>query len=210
MANEQNLVQRYGVAERINHWTVAIAFILLALSGLALFHPAFFFLSNLFGSGTWDRILHPFIGVVLFLSFLGLAAKFWSDNHVTAADREWGKHFSAIVANREKNLPEIGKYNLGQKYVFWILVWSITILLVTGIVIWQPYFAPVFPVGLVRFAVLIHAIGAFIAILTIIVHIYAAIWTKGSVRAMTRGTVTSAWAKHHHPGWYKEISKGVK
>ncbi len=210
MAIETNLVQRYGAAERFNHWLVAITFILLALSGLALFHPAFFFLYNLFGSPTWDRILHPFIGVVLFLSFMGLAAKFWSDNHITAADREWAKRFSDIVANRDENLPEIGKYNLGQKYVFWTLVLSIPILLVTGIIVWQPYFAPMFPIGLVRFAVLIHAIAAFVAIITIIVHIYAAIWTKGSVRAMTRGTVTAAWAKHHHPGWYKRVSKEVK
>ncbi len=210
MAIETKLVQRYGAAERFNHWLVAITFILLALSGLALFHPAFFFLGNLFGSPTWDRILHPFIGIVMFLSFLGLAAKFWRDNHITAADREWGKHFSEIVANRERNLPEIGKYNLGQKYVFWTLVYMIPILLVTGLIVWQPYFAPLFTIGLVRFAVVIHAVAAFIAIVTIIVHIYAAIWTKGSVRAMTRGTVTVAWAKHHHPAWYKDVSKGAE
>ena len=69
MNNEPNLVQRHGINERLNHWVVAITFILLALSGLALFHPAFFFLTNLFGGGTWSRILHPFIGVVMFVSF---------------------------------------------------------------------------------------------------------------------------------------------
>jgi formate dehydrogenase gamma subunit (EC 1.2.1.2) len=51
---------------------------------------------------------------------------------------------------------------------------------------------------------------AFIAIVTIIVHVYAAIWTKGTIRAMTRGTVTVAWAKYHHLLWYKEISKENK
>ena len=47
-----------------------------ALSGLALFHPALFWLSNLFGGGPWTRILHPFMGVVMFVLFLGLVLQF--------------------------------------------------------------------------------------------------------------------------------------
>lgn len=210
MSNETNLVQRHNANERLNHWVVAITFVLLALSGLALFHPAFFFLTNLFGSGTWARILHPFIGVVMFVSFLSLAAKFWKENHITDADREWGKHLAEIMANKAKQLPEIGKYNFGQKSLFWTLVVIIPALMVSGFIIWQPWFAPVFAIGVVRFAVLIHALAAFIAIVAIIVHVYAALWTRGSIRAMTRGTVTVAWAKHHHPAWYKEVSKGAK
>lgn len=210
MSNENNLVQRHGINERLNHWVVAIAFVLLALSGLALFHPAFFFLTNLFGGGTWSRILHPFIGIVAFVSFLVLVARFRQDNQITNADREWQKHLRDIMANKARNLPEIGKYNIGQKYLFWALVVLIPALMVSGFIIWQPYFAPVFPIGLVRLAVLVHALAAFFAIIAIIVHVYAAIWTSGSIRAMTRGTVTAAWAKHHHPAWYKDVSKGVK
>ncbi len=206
MSNEQNLVQRHGMNERLNHWVVAITFVLLALSGLALFHPAFFFLTNLFGGGTWSRILHPFIGVVMFVSFLALAAKFRNDNRITDADREWGKHLAEIMANKARNLPEIGKYNYGQKALFWALVVIVPTLMVSGFIIWQPYFAPAFPIALVRFAVLIHALAAFIGIIAIIVHVYAAIWTPGSIRAMTRGTVTAAWARHHHPAWYKQVS----
>jgi formate dehydrogenase subunit gamma len=41
-----------------------------------------------------------------------------------------------------------------------------------------------------------------------IVHVYAAYWTRGSIRAMTRGTVSAAWAKHHCAGWYKEMKDG--
>jgi len=44
----------------------------------------------------------------------------------------------------------------------------------------------------------------------IIVHIYAAYWVRGTIRAMTQGTVPRAWAKHHHPGWYREVTKGAK
>ncbi len=208
--SDKDLLQRHDVNQRLNHWAVAIAFVLLALSGLALFHPAFFFLTSLFGGGTWARILHPFIGVVMFASFLGMAARFRDDNRITDADREWGKHIADFLAKRTTGLPEAGKYNYPQKLLFWTLMTVIPVLLVSGFIIWQPWFAPAFPIGLVRLAVLVHALAAFVAILAILAHVYAAIWTPGSLRSMTRGTVTAAWARHHHPAWYKAITRGAK
>jgi len=202
------LVKRYTSRERANHWLIAICFILLAISGLALFHPAFFFLSHLLGGGTWSRILHPFIGVLLAVAFFFFAIGMWGQNKITAADREWQKRLGDILCNKTQGLPEIGKYNIGQKYLFWTLVLSIALLLVSGIAIWQPWFAPAFPIGIVRAAALLHAVAGFVAILAIIIHIYSAIWVKGSIRAMTRGTVSAAWARHHHPAWYNDVRKG--
>jgi formate dehydrogenase subunit gamma len=208
--NDDNLIERFKPADRANHWLTAITLILLALSGLALFHPAFFWLTNLFGGGTWTRILHPFIGVVLAVSFWMLAQRFHADNRLTAADREWMRRIRDVVANRSQNLPEVGRYNAGQKYLFWTMVTTIALLLVSGIVIWQPWFTPWFSIGLVRVAALVHALAAFVLTAGVLVHIYAVIWIKGTLRGMTRGSVTRAWAKHHHPGWYREVSKGPK
>ena len=210
MNKHSNVVARYTPSERGNHWFTAVMFILVALSGLTLFHPAFFFLSDLFGGGTWARILHPFLGVVLLITFLGLAARFGRDNRITDADRAWGKQLGKYLRNQATDLPEIGKYNLGQKYLFWLLVVTIPLAAVSGMIIWQPYFAPAFGVTVLRVAVVIHALSAFVAIAAIMVHIYAAIWTKGSVRAMTRGVVSVAWARHHHPAWYRKVVKGTK
>ncbi|HEX3636292.1 MAG TPA: formate dehydrogenase cytochrome b556 subunit, partial [Paraburkholderia sp.] len=53
------LIQRYTPNERTNHWITAITFVLLALSGLAMFHPAMSWLYAIFGGGQWTRILHP-------------------------------------------------------------------------------------------------------------------------------------------------------
>jgi formate dehydrogenase subunit gamma len=78
-------IERYGAATRINHWTVAISFVLLALSGLALFHPALFWLTNLFGGGPWTRILHPFIGCFMVAAFLLLSVKTVARQHAAAA-----------------------------------------------------------------------------------------------------------------------------
>ena len=200
------LIQRYTPAERVNHWAVTITFILLALSGLALFHPAFFFLANLFGGGVWTRILHPFIGVLMVALFIFMAQRFAPHNHITDTDRKWIRQIEDVVRNNDEKLPEAGKYNAGQKYLFWTLVVCILLLFVTGIIIWQPYFAPKMPVGLLRLAVLVHAVAAFVSIAGILVHIYAAFWVKGSIKAMTRGTVSRAWAQHHHPAWFRQVT----
>jgi len=204
--NHDNLVQRYTPRERAIHWIVAIAFVLAALSGLALFYPAFFALSALFGGGPGTRILHPFIGVVMFAVFCVTMVRFWHLNKVTDADRQWMKRIGDVIANRDDDLPEVGKYNAGQKYLFWVIVVMMWLLIASGIAMWRPYFADSFPIWLNRIAVVVHATAAFILIAGIMVHVYAAIWVKGTMRAMTRGTVTRAWAKHHHAGWYREIS----
>src|SRR5262245_15844551 len=204
--SDPNLIQRYTPTERGNHWIVAICFFLAALSGLALFHPGFFFFSSLFGGGPWTRILHPFLGVAMFIFFCFMMSRYWQVNKLTDNDRIWIKRLRDVIMNEERNMPEVGKYNAGQKNLFWTLVVCLWLLLISGIMMWRPYFTEGVPIWLNRIAVVVHAVSAFVLILGIILHIYAAIWTKGSIRAMTRGTVSAAWAKHHHRGWYREVT----
>ncbi len=208
--SDPKFVERYTSKERGNHWIVALCFILAALSGLALFHPSLFFFSSLFGGGPWARILHPFIGVVMFLFFCITMVRFWKLNRMTDADRQWMTQIKAVVMNREKDLPEIGKYNAAQKYMFWLMVICMWLLIVSGIVMWRPYFAYAFPIDINRIAVVVHALSAVVLVIGTIVHVYAAIWVKGTLRAMMRGNVSAAWAKHHHPGWYREMTGGGK
>lgn len=204
-ANKPRLIERYSPGERANHWIVAIAFILLALSGLALFHPAFYWLSNLFGGGTWTRILHPYVGVFMFLLFFILAVRMFRHNKMDKNDRQWLRQIDDVVNNREDRLPEVGRYNAGQKVLYFALILLMIGLLLTGIVMWREFFGLYFSVGLIRLASVLHAIFAFVMICAIIVHIYAGFWVKGSVRAMTRGTVTPGWAWKHHRAWFRQV-----
>jgi formate dehydrogenase subunit gamma len=205
--DEPKLIERYTVSERCNHWITAFTFILLALSGLALFHPALFWMAAVLGGGQWVRILHPFVGVVMFVSFLILALRFWHHNVLDASDRQWLRQYRDVLANREDKLPEPGRYNAGQKLLFFVMVVCLVLLLASGIVIWRRYFSFYFPIGVIRLASVVHAVTAFVLIIGIIVHIYAALWVKGSIDAMMRGTVTWGWAKKHHPRWFRESIK---
>ena len=205
-----NDIERYTPSERSNHWAVAILFVLAGLSGLALFHPALFGLSGLFGGGAWTRILHPFLGVAMFLLFLWMAIRFAGHNRMDHSDRQWLRQWRDVLGNREERLPEVGRYNAGQKLLFWVLVLSMLVLLISGIVIWREYFSGAFGIQALRWASLLHAAAALVLILGIIVHIYAAIWVKGSVGAMLYGKVSRAWARKHHAGWYKQLSRERK
>jgi formate dehydrogenase subunit gamma len=203
----QKLLKRYEHGDRMNHWFIALMFVLAGLSGLAFFHPSLFFLTNLFGGGQWTRILHPFMGVLMVAGFLVLFLKLWRENVVNDADREWKKHMGDMLRGNKAAMPPVGKYNYGQKMVFWVMAVSLAILVITGFMFWRPWFAPLFPIPVMRIAVLLHSIAAVALVASVIMHVYAAIWVKGTVRAMTRGTVTEGWAKVNHPLWYEQVSK---
>jgi formate dehydrogenase subunit gamma len=200
---------RYTAGERTNHWIVALAFVLAALSGLALFHPALFWLSDLFGGGPWTRILHPFIALVMLFAFLFFAAGMWKDNLLQPRDWAWLRRIKDVVNNREEELPEVGRYNAGQKLLFFTIVACMVGLILSGLVIWRAYFSTYFSIGVIRLASLAHAVCAFVLICAIVVHIYSALWIKGSVDAMTRGTVTPGWAWKHHRAWFRERTRAT-
>jgi formate dehydrogenase subunit gamma len=205
-SESRRLLLRHTAGERTTHWTVALTFVLGALSGLALFHPALFWLSELFGGGPWTRILHPFIGLVAVLLFLKFAASLWGDARLTPSDWQWLRQMKDVVNNRDERLPEVGRYNAGQKLLFLVLLVGMIGLLLSGIVIWRGYFSLYFPIGVIRLASLVHAVCAFVLICGIVVHVYSAFWIKGSIDSMIRGTVTPGWAWKHHRAWFRQIT----
>ncbi|HEX5599443.1 MAG TPA: formate dehydrogenase subunit gamma [Hyphomicrobiaceae bacterium] len=209
-------VRRYSGSARINHWIVAISFVLLMLSGLSLFHPTFFPLSALFGGLQVAREVHPWLGLLLAVGFLGLFIRFFPQNLPERTDWVWLARLRHVLTANDHYLPEVGKYNAGQKFVFWSQFVLIATLLVTGIGLWDQGLAYVesalgfkATIEQQRWAALIHSIAAVLAIAIWIVHVYAAIWVRGTISAMTRGTVTGGWGWRHHRKWLrKEVEKG--
>jgi len=208
-------VPRYSGSARINHWIVAISFVLLMISGLALFHPSLYWLTGLFGGGPTARWLHPWLGVVLVIGFLGLFVRFFTANLPETTDWVWLARLRHVLAGREEYLPEIGKYNAGQKFVFWAQAILVLVMFVTGIGLWPAglaYVEELFgfkaTIDQRRMAAVIHAGSAVITIAIWIIHVYAAIWVRGTISAMTRGSVTGGWAWRHHRKWLrKEVGK---
>jgi len=180
-AHSPDMIVRYTPAERLGHWVVVIFFVLAAASGLALFHPALFWMSGLLGGGPWSVVLHPFAGLAMCVAFYVFVRPLWHHNRMEPRDRAW---LSAI------------------RYV---LAGCLIALFVSGIVIWRSYFSGYFGISIIRASALLHAFAAFILVAGILVHVSAALWVKGSVPAMMSGTVTLGWAFKHHRAWFREM-----
>jgi len=206
MTHSRGTLVRNTAPARINHWITGGCFVLLVLSGLSMFHPMLYWLSALFGGGQWMRAVHPWIGVVLLVSYAGLIVQFWRDNMWNRDDIAWMRAFVRVLENEEEGVPEIDRFNAGQKFVFWSMALLVPVLFITGIVIWDVYLSPYTTIELRRIAVLIHCVAAAAAIIVWITHVYAAIWVRGSMRGMTQGYVTPGWAWRHHRKWLKSLA----
>lgn len=201
---DAELVPRHSNAARVAHWAVALVFVALFLSGLALFSPFFYWLSAIFGGGPLMRFIHPIAGVVLVVVFYPYALGHLADNRWLPADTAWAKNMVGYM-RKQHHPADTHKYNGGQKLMYWSMLPIVAVLAITGVMLWQPWFAPAFPASVRRLAGLCHAVSAFVMFVGIGVHVYAALWTKGSIDAMIRGTVTRAWARFHHPAWLREV-----
>lgn len=107
----------------------------------------------------------------MFVSFFSFALRLWADNRMDAADRAWLKAVPKVISHQEQGVPEAGKYNGGQKLLYWVLIVLMLGLLVSGVLMWRTYFS--FPVEAIRWASMLHALFALILVCAIIVHAYA-------------------------------------
>jgi len=201
----ENRITRFSATERIVHWLVALSFVYVALTGLSMWSPRLFWLSTLFGGGTTARAWHPWGGILFVIAFAVMFVCWMSQMKVDRDDRNWLAKSYRYAVNDHKGLPEAGRFNAGQKSLFWIQAIVGAGLLASGIVLWLPESSPR---GLREAAILIHPISAVISMGGIIVHIYmgtAAV--PKSLRGMIHGWVTPGWAATHHAKWYREIRK---
>jgi formate dehydrogenase subunit gamma len=207
MTYPKGTIVRYSTGSRINHWITGGCFVLLVLSGLSMFDPILFFLSSLFGGGEPTRAIHPWIGVVLMISYTGLIIQFWRDEMWTRDDLAWSKAVPRVIVNQEEDVPEVGRFNAGQKLVFWGMAFLVPVLFFSGLVIWEVYFSTYTTIEQQRIAVLIHSLAAIGAIIVWIIHVYSGIWIRGSMRAMMHGWVTPGWAYRHHRKWFRHLAE---
>ncbi|MEW5975847.1 MAG: formate dehydrogenase subunit gamma [Acidobacteriota bacterium] len=197
--------ERFTFSERMAHWMAALSFVYAALTGLALWSYSLYWLAGVFGGGPAVRWGHPWGGTAFALVLTFIFKKWARQMRLTAEDRTWIRKAHQYAIHNHHVLPEAGRFNGGQKMLFWLQSVSTLVLLASGVVLWWPEWMPR---PLLTAAILAHPCAAVAAIAGIILHIYmgtAAV--PGALRAMVRGVVSSQWAASHHPKWYREISK---
>ncbi|HKS76059.1 MAG TPA: formate dehydrogenase subunit gamma [Terriglobales bacterium] len=213
-ASEQLLphgrVLRYNFRERAWHWVAGISYIYLLLTGLAFWSPWLFWLAVVLGGGQVSRMLHPWIGLLFFIGVLQMYRMWARQMHFSPIDKQWMDSISHYVRNQDEQMPPAGRYNAGQKLLFWGFVIFGTLLLLSGLVLWFPEYLPWSFRWLRYTAVLVHASSALITIGLFLIHVYMGVFAeRGAFGSVIRGDVSLAFAKRFHPGWYEELRRGA-
>jgi formate dehydrogenase subunit gamma len=197
---------RHPVYTRFLHWMVGIFFFLALLSGFGIYLPWIFrFFTPLFGGGAMTRLLHPWFGLG-FVFFFALQAINWLQVMTwIPSDTKWMKDIKDYITRTDSlESPETGFFNAGQKMMFWEIVAGSIAYVITGVMMWFPH---QFGRILVSIAYVVHDVSALIMLFGIFFHIYLSTFGEpGTIQAMTRGTVSEAWAWTHHPAWYKAVT----
>jgi formate dehydrogenase subunit gamma len=198
-------IVRYKFGERVAHMAAAFSYVYLVLTGLAFWMPSLFWLAVVLGGGFLARALHPWIGIVFSVVVAWLFVKWRREMATTDADRAWRKAIGHYIRNEDDRVPPAGKFNFGQKQLFWLMVWGGLALLVSGLALWVPDVMP----PIVRpWAVLVHGLASLVTIAGFIVHVYMGLAVvPGGLHAIVNGEVTEEWARHHHPLWAAEVSE---
>lgn len=207
------LMPRFTQFERWAHWTSAISFCVLAVSGLVMLFGKHVLLPvtgyTLFGwLASLLKNLHNFVGPVFLLSVIVMVPNLVRDNLPKSYDFNWFAKAWAMFA-RNEHVPS-GRFNGGEKAWFWGCVVGLTLLsAVTGLILLFPNFDQTR--ATMQLTWIFHAISALLFMLVALGHIYVGtIGVEDAYQAMRSGYVDETWAKEHHEYWYNEMKSGAR
>ena len=204
------LIERFNAVERASHWTMAISFIFLMLTGIVMFFGKHIVLPWLGYSGfSWLTIvsknIHNFVGPLFIFSLLVSFLLFVKDNLFNSLDWVWIRKFGGMFGGKE--VPS-GRFNGVEKLWFWggLVVLGAT-LAATGLILDFPNWNQTREA--MQLSNIIHVIAAMLFIAGGLAHAYmGTLGVEGAYTGMRRGYVDEAWARQHHALWYEEVRQG--
>ena len=210
--NTGRKIERFTYFERAAHWANAIAFCVLAISGLVMAFGKFFMLpvigSLLFGWLTYAlKTAHNFAGPLFAVSLVIVFVTFVRDNFPGRGDLQWLLKGGGMFGGAE---PPSGRFNAGEKIIFWGGVFFLGIIVVgSGLVLDKVIPGLAYLRGDMQVANMIHGVATVLMMAMFLGHIYlGTIGMKDAYGAMKTGYVDEGWAKEHHGLWYEDIKAG--
>jgi formate dehydrogenase subunit gamma len=199
-------ILRFKPFERTAHWLTAVSFVVLGITGLnitfgkALLLPligldAFSALSQ------YAKYVHNFVSFAFVLGLAVIIALFIKDNVPEKTDIEWFKQGGGFI--KGKHAPA-GRFNAGEKLVFWGSLGAGVLVAVSGYLLLFPFYVTnIFGMQIAQGA---HGVIAMLFVALILGHIYIGtpLGEEGAFEAMWTGDVDYNWAKEHHDLWLKE------
>ena len=205
-------IERFTLVERVVHWTNAICFVLLGLTGIIMLFGKHVLLP-VFGYTlfSWLAILsktsHNFVGPLFAATTIVIILTFIRDNFPRAYDWQWLKSAGGMLSRRGTHVPS-HRFNAGEKLMFWGAVVLLGIVVsVTGFILDFPNYGQTR--ALMQNTWWIHVGAALLFVAVIFGHIYlGTIGMQGAYDSMRHGYVDETWAREHHELWYKDIKAG--
>ncbi len=193
---------RFDGMERAVHWSTASLFILLMLTGAALYAGP---ISVLVGNRETVRTVHVWCGLLLPVPLLlgvvtrrgaRLRADLRRLNRWTPGERRWFR-------SRTRAEVRLGKFNPGQKLNAACIAGAGLVMLATGSIM---HWFDAFPVDWRTGATFAHDWFALGIWALVIGHVMFAIRDGDALEAMmVNGRVPAAWARRKAPRWYREM-----
>lgn len=220
-------IERFGFLDRVTHWTTAVSFIILALTGMNILWGKYVLLPvigpSAFGTLTyWGKYAHNFVAFAFMLGILMMFILWVRHNLPNKYDLKWIAKGGGLFSKHSH--PPAKKFNAGQKVVFWVTILGGLSLSLSGIALLFPFetamwaktfdFLAIFrldvpsqvtPMEEQQLSSLWHAIVGVVMIALILAHIYiGTIGMEGAFDAMGSGQVDENWAREHHSVWVAE------
>ena len=203
-------IVRFTQIERWVHWTVAVTFSVLAISGLLMLFGKNVVLPvigyTLFsGLASLSKNLHNLLGPLFLVGIVVMFFTFVRNNFPHPWDFTWLLKLGGLIGKQE--VPS-GKFNAGEKVWFWggVLVLGITVSL-SGLVLDFPNFDQTR--ATMQTANIVHLIATSLFMAAGLGHIYlGTLGMAGAYKAMKTGVVDEEWAKEHHEYWYNDVKSG--
>ena len=207
-------IERFTPFERSAHWANAIAFVILAVSGLVMAFGKFFLLPvmglTLFGWLTYVlKTLHNFAGPVFAVSLVIVFFTFVRDEWPQRGDLKWLLKAGGVFS-KSGHEPPSNRFNAGEKVIFWLGVLVLGVIVVaSGLVMDKLIPNLVYDRATMQAAHMVHAVSTVLMMCMFALHIYlGTIGMRGAYTAMRTGYVDEHWAREHHEYWYNEIEAG--
>jgi formate dehydrogenase subunit gamma len=208
------VIERFTPFERAAHWANAIAFVILAVSGLVMAFGRAILLPimglSLFGWLSYAlKTLHNFAGPLFAVSLVIVFFTFLRDEWPKRGDLRWllkgGGAFS-----KSRHEPPSHRFNAGEKVLFWAGVFFLGMIVVaSGLVMNKLIPNLVYERGTMQVAHMAHAVSTVLMMCLFALHIYlGTVGMRGAYKAMRTGYVDETWAAEHHEYWHEDIKAG--
>ncbi len=198
-------ILRFLPFERFAHWLTASSFVVLALTGLNVTFGKIVLLP-LVGPSLFSDIarsaktVHNFFSFAFVLGLVLIVALFIKDNWPRKMDVTWVLQGGGIVGPKH---PPAGRFNAGEKLVFWSALVFGTAVSVSGYLLLFPFY--VTDIAGMQIAQVVHGVISVLFVAVILGHIYiGTLGMEGAFEAMGSGHVDLNWAKEHHSAWLEE------